>query len=400
MTSFFHDLEEQLRNAAQQRTSGADAARTDSVRPGRRGWLAGGARAVPVVAAVAVALAVLVGGLVLLGHRGGQAPTPPASGGPDNTFAALVEKTPKAQLKREFTLIAAATRKTANLSACHTPRLNTGTIAKGAVPGRTLLSTLGVLRRAATLADRIDPKAFGLGSPGMTIYPDGARRARTVGQTTYWIVPIHITPAGNYPSAACAALQGQALTQALPTIPAKLRAPTVALQTALIDYDRRLANTTPQYGVCVLSEAGTGSSSECGEPLSAIRRPIVPSDAGGSYSGVVPDGVASVTISFPATASHAARSVTGAVRGNLFVVRGPKAPLKMTTAPTVVWRAADGKVLKRLVPPSPASLKKLCLNHPQVCTPYAMLSGSTSSASVGKLSAKPVGTNRSGTASK
>jgi hypothetical protein len=346
--------------------------------------------------AVAVTLAVVVGALVLLGHHSGQAPTPPASGGPDNAFAALVEKTPKAQAKREFALITAATRKVANRSACHTARPNTGRIVRGTEPGNALLSALGVLRRPATVADRIDPKTFGLGGEGMTIYLDGTRRARTVGRTTYYIVPIHITPAGDYPSAACAALQAQALKQALPTMPAKLRTPTVALQAALIDYDRRLSNTTPEDGVCVLAEAGHGSSSECGEPLSAIRRPMVPSDDGGSYSGVVPDGVASVTLSFPATASRAASTVTGAVRSNLFAVRGPGIPFKATAPPTVTWREADGTVLKRLTPPNPAALKKLCLNHPEVCAPYSTLSSSSSSSRVAKVTSEPVGAGESG----
>lgn len=405
MTSFFHDLEEQLRTAAHQRLAEGDAPRrlngTDEPpRPRRRRWLAGGARLLPVLVAVGVTLAVVVGALVLLGHRGGHRPTPPASGGPDNAFAALVEKTPRGQLKRESAFIAAASKNVANRPACRPPTANTGAIVRGAAPGKALLSTLGVLRRPATPADRIDPKLFGLGGPGMTFYLDGTRHARTIGKTAYYVVPIHVTPVGDYPSAACAALQAQALKQSLPTIPAKLRGPTVALQAALIDYDRRLSRTTPQDGVCILSRAGRGNSSECGEPLSAIRRPMVPSDDGGSYSGVVPDGVASVTLSFPATASHAATSVTGAVRDNLFVVRGPRTPTTVISVPTVTWRAADGRVLKRLTPPSPASLKTLCLNHPETCAPYSTSSVGSSSGPAAKVSARPVGAGTSGTASK
>jgi len=406
MTSFFHDLEEQLRTAAHHRVSGSGAsAPTPPPRgPRRRGrwaWLAGGARAVPVLAAVAVTVVVLVGALVLLGHRGGQAPMPPAAGGPENAFAALVEKTPKAQLKREGAYIAAASEKAGKLPACRTPRPNTGRILRGAAPGKALLSTLGVLRRPATPADRIDAKAFGLGDPGITIYVDGTRRARTIGRATYYIVPIHVTPAGDYPSAACAVLQTQALKQALPTIPAKLRAPTLALQAALIDYDQGLSKTTPQDGVCILSKAGTGSTSECGEPLSAIRRPMVPSGDNGSYSGVVPDGVASVTLRFPATASRAATMATGTVQGNLFVVRAPGTQASPSALPTVTWRAANGRVLKRLVPPSAAALKKLCLNRPEACAPYATMSSGSSSGSVSATaSARSVGAGRSGTASK
>ncbi len=369
MTSFFHDLEDQLRAAARERTSGVGAPSPETApRRGRRWrWLAGGARLVPVAMAVAVTLAVVLGALVLLGHRGGQPPAPPASGGPDSAFSALVQKTPKAQLKREFALISAASNKVERLPACRTKPLNQPRIATGA-PAQALLSTLGVLRRPATPADRVDPGRFGLGGPGMTIYPNAARRALITAGRTYYILPIHVAASGAYPSARCFTLEQQALRQALPTIAAKLRTPTLALQAAFIDYNRRLSAAPAQDGVCVLASFGRASSTDCGEPLSAIRRPIIPTDDGGAYSGVVPDGVGWVTLRFPATASHAAISVTGVVRDNLFVARPPAGVAPTVSAePTVVWRGDDGKVLKSFTPPSPAALRKLCLERPEAC---------------------------------
>jgi hypothetical protein len=399
MTSFFHDLEEQLRAAAHERT-GTRPTPVPAPESSRRHWrLSRGLRVVPVLVAVAVTLAVVVGALVLLGHRGGQPPVAPASGGPGNAFAALVEKTPKAELRREFALIGAATRKVGNAPAC-AQRPNQGGVVRGA-PGQALLATLGVLRRAATPADRLDLRSLGLGGPGMTIYADGARRGLIAGGSTYYIVPIHVAASAGYPSARCFSLQAQALKQSLPTIPAKLRTPTLALQAAFVDYDRRLSATPPEDGVCVVSRSGRGNSSECGETLSAIRRPLIPSDDGGAYRGVVPDGVASVTLSFPATASHAATSVTGVVHNNLFVVRAAaRIPSKLTAQPTVVWRNSDGKVLRSLTPPSPASLKTLCLDHPESCAPMVTMSASSRSAPAGKLTAAPVGASRSTSQSK
>ena len=398
MTSFFHDLEEQLRAAAHERTSGLGApSRQKPPRRGRRRrWLADGARLVPVAVAVAVTLAVVGGALVLLGHRGGQPPTPPASGGPGNAFAALVQKTPKAQLKREFAFISAATNKVTNLPACRT-RPPTQVPLVHHAPGQALLSTLGVLRRPATRADSLDIRALGLSGPGMEIYADGARRALSVGRTSYYIVPIHVAASGQFPSATCFSLEARALRNALPAIPATLRTATVALQAAFIDYDRRLSATTPEDGVCIIARAGNGSSTECGEPLRAIRRPIIPSNDNGTYTGVVPDGVASVMLDFPATATHAASSLTGVVHNNLFVARPPGgAPLKATGEPRVFWRAADGKVLKSLTPPSAASLENLCLNHPEQCASTMSLSSSSRSVSVAKLNAKPAGAATSG----
>src|SRR6185437_14749925 len=109
------------------------------------------------------------------------------------------------------------------------------------------------------------------------------------------------------------------------------------------------------------------------------QRPLIPSDDNGTFSAVVPDGVATVTITFRATASHAARSVTGVVHNNMYVVRAPGIPLQVANEPTVVWRAANGTELKHFTPPSPRALKKLCLNHPERCATTMVLEGSSSS---------------------
>ncbi len=154
MTSFFSDLEDQLRAAAREHTSGTSAPSPQKPpRPGpRRRWLASGARLVPVGLAVAVALAVLVGALVLLGHRGGQSPAGPAAH-PANGIAALIQHTPTPQLHRELALMGAATKKVLGSPACHVAETFTAHQIHGR-PGQDLLSTLGVLRRPATAADR------------------------------------------------------------------------------------------------------------------------------------------------------------------------------------------------------------------------------------------------------
>ena len=227
MTSFFHDLEEQLRSAARRQTSGAGEASPDmpvhSPPPRRRWrWLAGGARALPVAVAVAVTLAVVVGALVLHGHRGGQSPTPPASGGGGNAFATLILKTPKAQLQRELALMGAATKTVQRSAACRVAQPRTAPQIHG-VPGQALLSTLGALRRPASAADRRARGSISVMGPGVAVYAGAARRVATIAGTRYYIVPIRQDPAAGVPSRRCFALQKAVLVKALPTFPEALR---------------------------------------------------------------------------------------------------------------------------------------------------------------------------------
>jgi hypothetical protein len=56
-------------------------------------------------------------------------------------------------------------------------------------------------------------------------------------------------------------------------------------------------------------------------------------------SGVVPDGVASVTLGFPKA------SVTARVVDNVFVVREPRGD---NPPPRIVWRSANGTVMKTI----------------------------------------------------
>jgi hypothetical protein len=83
----------------------------------------------------------------------------------------------------------------------------------------------------------------------------------------------------------------------------------------------------------------------------------------------------------------------------VFVVRATGISVRVNEPPTVTWLAADGTVLKRLIPPNPATLKKLCLNRPEVCAPYATMSGSSSYGPAAKATGTR-GAGRSGTSSK
>jgi len=391
MTSFLHDLEEQLRTAAHHRAPGGDAPAPTppprGPRRGRRRWgrVAGGARLIAALVAVAVTLAVVIGALVLLGHRGGQPSSAPASGGPGGTLAALIENTPKALLRRELALMSTATRRVQASAQCHgapQPRI----MAKiHHPPGPALLSTLAVLRRPARAADRLPAGAFSQPGRGIAVYVGAARRAAHILGTTYYLVPIRQYPAGDLPSARCFALQSAALDKALPTFPAALRSPVHTLQAALLAYERSLAAKPPVDAVCEVTVQRNGGGMSCSETAAQIRHNLFPDDDNGVFSGLVPDGVASVTLNFPAASGHPARSVTATVHANVYAVAtgisGPPRP----GAPTVTWRGADGQVVRSYTQPSPAQLRQLCRQQSDGCV-AALLVGAAGEVSEGSSS--------------
>ena len=203
-----------------------------------------------------------------------------------------------------------------------------------------------------------------------------------MGRSAYFLAPVRETAAAGVPSGRCFALQVQALERALPGMPAFLRAPTRNLQSAVIAYDRGLAATPPMDGICMVTAVGAnGSSSECGMTISQIAHGVLPSDDNGTFVGVAPDGVASVTLRIPGYRGHAARSLSATVHANMYVARAaPDVPVR-PGSPTVVWRAADGRVLKTFSEPKPASLNQICHRHPDACVPPYLFAGASAGSS-------------------
>ncbi|HVP03810.1 MAG TPA: hypothetical protein VMT10_14665 [Solirubrobacteraceae bacterium] len=81
---------------------------------------------------------------------------------------------------------------------------------------------------------------------------------------------------------------------------------------------------------------------------------------GSTLVGLVPDGVASVTLQYPRTVSRgrwykpavfpSAFTRTVRVQQNVLVVHVPRGGLEAFAA-RMVWRSADGKVLRVVTPP-------------------------------------------------
>lgn len=392
MTSFFHDLEDQLRTAARERTGAAGAPGDGPGRPprhkprrGPRGWLAGSARALPVAVAVAVTLIVLVGALVLLGHRGGQSASAPASGGAANAFAALIARTPPSRLSHEYALLGAVSSKV-RLGACRqtlasrVAQANRVSEIHG-VPARALLSTLGVLRRPATAADRLPESSLPMHGQGLSVYAGATRRAARIGQTSYYFVPVREDLAASLPSARCLAMENAAMTRALPTFPAALRGDMRVLIAAFIAYERDLAAKPSVDAICQVAQQRNGGGMSCSDTADQIRHGLFPEADNGTFTGLVPDGVASVTLSFPAAAGGSARSVSAKVHGNVYAVHVGASQTIRPGSPTIRWRAADGRVLKTYAEQAVTSVRQLCRQHPAACLPAVLLMGGVSTSS-------------------
>jgi hypothetical protein len=310
-----------------------------------------------------VVVVIVVGAALVLLGRGGHQPTPPPASPPPNSgLAALIERTPQKQLRREFSYVAAATKGVLASPACQLQQ-PTGVSFVHRTPDRTLLSLLAVLRRPATPADRVNSSVFD-GIPD--VYAGSTRRAFSAGGETYYLAVSGFDRAASIPSDECFVLQARALARYLPKIPPALRSQTQALQAGFIDYARNVFARAPRDGICILGLGRNETGTSCGITAAQIKAGAGPSDDQGVFSGVVPDGVAWVTLSFRAAAGRPPRSITGRVRGNVYAIRvgGAGQP---STQPTVTWRSAQGRVIKTIPVPTAAQERAACRQHVVAC---------------------------------
>jgi hypothetical protein len=380
MSSFFDELETQLRTAAHARVAeaGADERATPPRR--RRGgwsWLHTGLRAAPVLVAVATTVVVAGGALLLFGHSAHHRTGPTAG-----NLQSIVASTPRPQLQRELGYIGQATRREDQSRDCQTNQPSKVTFIPGS-PSKDLLATLGVLRRPATSADRLNV-ARALQGEGEQVYRGYARRSLVAAGVAYYIVAVRQFDSAVVLSGRCIAMHEAALRAYAPKIPGSVRAQTFALEAALIAYYQRLLAMAPRDGICLVTVSrGESGGGDCITVASQIQAGEQPSDDNGTFSAVVPDGVASVTLRFAAVRGAHAASVTASVHGNMYAVRGPRAfsgaggPFE----PTMLWRSAQGQVLRTITPPPPGAAKRYCATHPIPCLLISSGSSSESSSS-------------------
>ncbi len=235
-----------------------------------------------------------------------------------------------------------------------------------ATPSAAMLSALPVLRRPATGADRLPaslyvhgrlrPAVFRLGD----VYVRYARRVRVVDGMTFYLVPVaKLGFAPLSPAAAdrCYGLTVAALRAGLPTVPPAERSATLRYGDAEFALGRyNLETSSVHEGVVLFAErANGGGFASGGQSLSTIRQTGMLGGGGTPPSpivmdGIVPSGVATVTLQFPASRAGSRRlpplSVTGGVVDDVFVIPIPSLPQRGGWPTTAIWRSASGKVIK------------------------------------------------------
>lgn len=244
--------------------------------------------------------------------------------------------------RQELSYIRAADQKVFRTPACRNRGPAVPLVSHGS-PSGALRSALGVLRRPATAADRL-PHSLQSAGDARGIYVDYIRLARVKNGVSYYIVPAASLSPGRMLPAGCYAAMVAALRAELPQIPVRLRAPTLSLQGKLIARQRRFAKQAAAGGICLMFNSPKVSGGACGATASEIKQRGMLSSFG-PLSGVVPDGVATVTIHYPASNGLAARTVASDIVGNVFLTsirRSNRGDL----GPAVIWRSAQGKIIK------------------------------------------------------
>jgi hypothetical protein len=237
------------------------------------------------------------------------------------------------------------------------------------VPSAAMLSTVPVLRRPATSADRLPARFYFHGRltqltfQGGKIYVRHIRRARVADGSTFYLVPA--TKLGRPPLSAAAAdrcyrLTVTALRAGLPKVPPAKRAATRRYGDAAFAVGRYNLETSRVYdGVFLFAEFANGGvgGGGGGQSLSSIRQGGPLGGGGGGkpprpivLDGIVPSGVATVTLQFP-TSHHGSRrlpplSATGDVVNDVFVIPIPTLFQRGGWPTTAIWRSASGKVIK------------------------------------------------------
>lgn len=229
------------------------------------------------------------------------------------------------------------------------------------VPGADVTAAIAALRRPQTAADRI-PEGGRLPGLGDEIYVDHTRTVTAPDGRRFVVVPARATPPAPRP-ASCADAVHARLLRTTATTSTRLRARTLKMFAAIRRQERRSAERPRgAYDEVFLFEraanGGLGSGGGGGRFGFFLTHGNVVSSGGGTSSrvtGLVPDGVASVEMTYPKRVSRGPyyvptvfprrEVVRTPVREGVFSVRVPRGAGDALAARTV-WRAADGHVVR------------------------------------------------------
>lgn len=230
-----------------------------------------------------------------------------------------------------------------------------------------MLSTLPVLSRPATSADRLPSSLYVNGRleplvPGQ-VDIRFVRLARVADTITFYLLPasrLGRPPLSSVAASRCYRLTVAALQAELPAIPQARRAATVRYGDAEFALGRyNLETSSVHEGLFLFTVRADGSGGADGgqSPATIQQTGMLGGGGGGERSappivmdGVVPAGVATVTLQFPAI-HHGSRrlpalNVTGDVVNSVFVIRVPTLLQRGGWPTTAIWRSASGKLIK------------------------------------------------------
>jgi hypothetical protein len=221
--------------------------------------------------------------------------------------------------------VAGASASSLSRAAC-VPSVTPGKRLQGA-PSQSLLSILGVLRRPVTPADVLPPAIETnvlRGGFGRDIFVRYIRRARVIAGSSYYIYPVLIARCGQL------------------------------AHDGIMDLATHIDLGHGTFG----SDGGGGETAAAIEQGQGVGTgpPGISGQSGtsGTIDMVIPDGVASVTLRYPAGRASGyspkispAFTVTTSPVNNLLIVSVPRSSGGgAIQRVTMIWRAADGHVIK------------------------------------------------------
>ncbi|MFZ0379430.1 MAG: hypothetical protein WCD11_16370 [Solirubrobacteraceae bacterium] len=266
-----------------------------------------------------------------------------------------IGKAPPGSMSHVYAALTAVQSKDADCTPFH-PNGAGMTVSEGA-PSAYMLSVLGVLRHPSTAADRLPAPFY---RPDHRLLPIGLarqvyiryiRRARVVNGISYYIVPAAqvgpIAPPASVLNR-CYAEEIQALKNQLGNVSASLRASTLKVGATLFTQMRATsARQRDTEGVVDLEWGSGGGGGGAGASPQTIEQHGSLDGDGSAVYGIVPSGVATVTLRW----SGKRAPVTAAVVNNMFVLTAPRSGRTPVPPPKMVWRAANGRVIKTVSTP-------------------------------------------------
>jgi hypothetical protein len=324
--TIFPEFEQQLRRLDQPATTGSTAAPPSAH---RRRWWRRPAGVFPIVASVAVVVAVVA---LVAGLGGHDAPQPPSS--PPSTPPLT-----RADRRAEMRYTGIAQRHADRLAVCQTRPANTLTGA----PPRSLTARLAAIRQPGPA----------LRLPGLLarnlrhLYVHHSRLVLRQHGNTYWLVTVAESGEGPLLTHACQTATVAALQHELPRIPARLRTSTMQLLRSQL----RILARSFSPAVCLAVRYPAADVTTCSADIHQIDNDGLVTYYG-RLTGVVPDGVASVTVHYHDPTTNAPLTVSAPVTDNVFATAIPPeispARIGASNNPIITWNAADGRTLKRI----------------------------------------------------